>query len=110
MESGANVKEPKPAPEIPEFLPYATAMDELFVHLQAQKLPKVVHTLFGVALQNPINLRCLVGNAELAPGALRVDPGFYASKLLKKLLAAVRALDWELVADILAHAIPPVGS
>jgi len=49
-----------------------------------------------------------VGNAEIASGTPRIEPGFYASKLLKKLLAATRALEWELVADTLAHAVAPI--
>lgn len=89
----------------PEFLPYTKAMDELFVHLEAHKLPKIVHALLGATLQNPINLMCLVGNAELAAGTPRVEAGLYASDLLMKLLVAVRALDWELIANVLAHAV-----
>lgn len=91
-------------------LPYKATMDELFVHLQPQKLPKVVHTLLGVTLQNPIKLMCLVGNSELTSGTPRVESGLYASDLLIELLQAVRALDWELVANCLAHAIPPLES
>ena len=99
---------PASTSDLPEFLPYTQAMDDLFVHLEAQKLPKVVHALLGAVLQNPINLQCIVGHAELASGAPRVEPGLYASKLLKKLLTATRALEWEVVADTLAHAIAPI--
>lgn len=89
-------------------IPYKAAMDELFVHLEAQKLPKIVHALLGATLENPLKLFCWVGDAESATGANRVVPGLYASDLLVKLLLAVRALNWELAADILAHAVPPV--
>jgi hypothetical protein len=89
------------------FVPYQIAMDELFVHLEAQKLPKVVHSLLGTVLDNPTKLLCVIGNPSPALGASHIATGFYASNLLKKLIEAVRALDWELVTILLEHALLP---
>lgn len=96
-------------PDFPEFLSYAQAMDELFVHLKAQKLPKVIHALLGDVLDNPVKLFCVVGDPGPAVGASQVAPGSYASNSLKKLIEAVRALDWELVRIILEHAASPTS-
>jgi hypothetical protein len=90
------------------FIPYTSAMDELFVYLQAQKLPKVVHARLGIVLEKPVKLFCLVGEPHPASYGListpHIEPGFYASDLLIKLVAAARALDWKLVAILLEHA------
>ena len=101
---GKSGEEENPEKVSPDFVPYTTAMDELFVHLQAQKLPKVVHTHLGIVLQNPVKLMCVVGDSESALGATRPEPGLYASKVLRKLIQATRTLDWELVAILLEHA------
>jgi hypothetical protein len=63
----------------------------------------------ALVLENPLKLFCFVGNASgaLSDGTAHVEPGLYASDLLVKLLAATRALDWEVIGVLLEQAISP---
>ena len=89
---------------------YEKMMDELFRHLEPHELPKIVHTRLRLVLENPVKLFCLVGDADAAFGAPRIQPGLYASNRLVELVEAARALDWKQVAILLEQAITPVIS
>ena len=87
--------------------PFRSAMDDLMAEFEANELPEVVSHLVVAVLKKPIKLCCWVGEADLATGASRIEPGFYASDLLVELLLAVRALNWEVVVRLLEHAVLP---
>lgn len=82
------------------------AAEELLRHLETHEPPEIVRLRAIDVLQNPTKLLCWVGDA--VPGRTpRVQPGLYATDLFVKLLAACRALDWEVVGVILEQAISP---
>ena len=84
------------------------ATEELLRHFELQEPPEIVRSRAVDVFENPTKLFCWVGDAGLAPGTTRVEPGLYASNLFVELLVASRALDWERVAIILEQAKSPV--
>ena len=91
---------------------YDDAMEALLAHLEAHKPPKVVaEALTAFVRDHHLKLCAWVGDGGSAgdAGAARVPPGLYASDLLVKLLAAVRAFDWKVVAVLMGHAVSPDG-
>lgn len=86
------------------------ALSELFTKCEANEPPKIVTDLIIAVLQKPLKLFCAVG--EISPadriGTPYLEPGLYASDLFVKLLAAARALDWEVVIVILEQALSPL--
>jgi len=83
------------------------ATEELLRYCETYEPPEIVRTRAVNVFENPTKLFCWVGEAQPALGALRIEPGLYASDLFVKLLAATRALDWEVVAVVLEQAISP---
>lgn len=89
---------------------FKDALAQLLAECEAAELPEVIPNLIVAVLQKPLKLFCAVG--EVSP-ADRVDtvylqPGLYASDLFVKLLAAARALQWEVVIVILEQALSPL--
>jgi hypothetical protein len=90
---------------------FDATMDELLGHAKAHELPQVVLEGIVAILENPIKLFCWVGEAHPAGGSGTPSPppSLYASDLLVKLVGAVRAFDWEVVAVILEQARSPLA-
>ena len=98
-----------------EAVPFANptlkdALSELFTKCETLEPPEIVTNLIIAVLEKPLKLFCLVGEDSSTEriGTARLSPGLYASDLFVKLLAAVRALQWEVVVIILEQALSPL--
>jgi hypothetical protein len=80
---------------------------ELFANAESHKPPQIIIERIIAVLQNPLKLCCWVGEAMPATRTNHPSPGLYASNLFMKLIAAMRALDWEVVLIILEQVAPP---
>jgi TRAP-type C4-dicarboxylate transport system permease large subunit len=92
---------------MPNLIPFERALETLWTDCQTLEAPQVIIGGIVTVLENPIKLFCLVGNSDLAIGAVRCPPGLYASDFFVELMQAVRALDWEVVCIILEQANSP---
>ena len=78
---------------------YDDAMSELLGLAKSQKLPPEVIGVLARIFEHPAKLFCVEPDVRAADSVWTASPTcqLQASELLKKLVFAVRALDWEAV-------------
>ena len=84
--------------DLPE-MDYASAMAELFGLAKAEKMPPEVIRVLARIFEHPVKLFCFEPDVCSASGVWTASAAcrLQASDLLKKLVLAARALDWEVI-------------